>query len=460
MKEAASAAPVTVLDPRERGLRPSDLARRTERHAAIVVLLALTGSVVAWLRLPPIAHDTLWAEDGRTFLQDALDRGPLGTLFLPYAGYLHTVPRLLADAVVGLPVASWAEMMTAGSCLVAGVLTATVFVCSRAVVSWMPARLMLASLTVLAPLAPREVLGNAANMHSLFLWALFWMLLYRPRTRRGGLALGALALLGALTEIQSVLLMPLLLLRARDRSRWFIRAGYLAGVTGQLIATEIAPRAHDGNPAVPPLSVLDGWLINAVTPIAIPQNAIGPVLASSGPLVGILVLACLAIPLLVILREGTTIQRAAAISLVLGSILFYSVDVVDNPQPFYDYATLSTGQLTTVWLTRYGIVPSMMLLAIVPIGVSIALKRPRRAPRLSIRRPAVFATASLLAVCMIIACLLPGPTRRSFGPTWQPQITAARETCETHPDTQLVLRETIGWHVTVPCALISGRGAP
>jgi hypothetical protein len=222
--------------------------RPVVRHPVVgVVLIAVVAALAAWQRIPAIARDTLWAEDGRIFVQGAMDRGPIASLFIPYAGYVHTVPRLIASAVVSfVPVTGWALGMTAGACLVAGILAATVFVATRGIIRWMPARLVLAALTVLAPLAPREVLGDATNLHSLFLWTLFWIVLAAPRTRTSTIGLAVVGLLGALTEVQSLLLLPLLLVVVvlRDRrsgrgwerarrewARWIPRAAVLLGAT-------------------------------------------------------------------------------------------------------------------------------------------------------------------------------------------------------------------------------------
>ncbi|MEO7015401.1 MAG: hypothetical protein ABI130_07755 [Leifsonia sp.] len=428
------------------------------RHpAGAVAVFSAVCAVVAWLRLPPIAWDTLWAEDGRTFLQAASDHGLAHTLFVPYAGYLHAVPRLIAAGVVLLPVAWWAVAMTAASCLVAGFLAAVVFVCTRDVVRWMPARILIASLTVLAPLAPREVLGNAANLHWLFLWALFWILLHSPRTRTGAVGLGIVAMLASLTEIQALVLLPLLLIRPRERMRWIVRGGALLGLTVQVIATLLTPRAHNGNAPVPLLSVGYGWLINAVTPLGVPQVWIGPVVAWVGPAVAVAILLCLTPAVVYTLVRGTVLQRWAAASLVIGSVALYALDVETNPNSFYDYATMSHAQLLTVWLTRYGVVPSMMLAATVPLAVSAVISRRRdlgAVPEGGVERSLAFAACAVLAV-LLLGQVGPQATRRSSGPEWSPQVSAAAVSCvDESPASAVVLRETIGWHVTLSCAQV------
>ena len=113
-------------------------------------------------------------------------------------------------------------------------------------------------------------------------------------------------------------------------------------------------------------------------------------------------------------------------------MVFFTVDITTNPDSFYDYASFTPSQLLGVWLTRYGVVPSMMLIALVPIAASIAVER--RRPALATNpadlghpgaraRSGHHAAARMTAVasCAVIAVLLlaqvgPQMTRRSGGP--------------------------------------------
>lgn len=54
----------------------------------------------------------VWAEDGALFLRDSLTR-PFGSnLAAPYGGYLHVVPRLIAELMSVLPL-TWAPIVVA-----------------------------------------------------------------------------------------------------------------------------------------------------------------------------------------------------------------------------------------------------------------------------------------------------------------------------------------------------------
>jgi hypothetical protein len=329
----------------------------------------------------------------------------------------------------------------------------------------LPARLFIAGLTVIAPYAPREVLGNLANLHSLVLWTLFWIALAGPRTMRTAVMLSAVALVGALTEIQALFLAPLLLLgwreqqARRDRRVWIIWAALLTGMVVQLVVTFGWPRAENTNPAVDPLSIAYGYLINAAMPLVVPQVQLGHVLAATGPTVGVIVLAVVAAGAVYVAMRGTQAQRVLVIAALSGSALIYVASVATNPNSFYDYARLDSAQLSTVWIARYGVVPSMLLALVLPVAAMIALRRSRRRGALGWSVGAVSLVAAAgLAATLIVAQLGPQWTRRSDGPAWQPQLAAATRECRRDEELRFVnLKETIGWTVTVPCRDLTGE---
>lgn len=66
------------------------------RDGMYVLLIALTGLAFAILKLNGVSvESTLWAEDGKIFMQEANVLG-LSSIWTPYAGYLHVYPRLVA----------------------------------------------------------------------------------------------------------------------------------------------------------------------------------------------------------------------------------------------------------------------------------------------------------------------------------------------------------------------------
>lgn len=223
-----------------------------------------------------------------------------------------------------------------GVCVAAAACSIPSFVCLADVIRWMPGRVVIASLTVLAPLAPREVSGNTANLHSLVLWTMFWVILYRPRTRMGGYLLGLLTVIGGLTEIQAVFL---LLWRVRDRTLAWPRIGYLLAVGAQLVVTALWPRQPDNHPAVGFPSMAYGFIINSIVPVRIPQKLIGTALVWGG--VPLCLALCLPLigALIVCVRFGSPSERATALGLVGFAAVVYCASIYPIRPPKHETFT-------------------------------------------------------------------------------------------------------------------------
>lgn len=149
----------------------------------------------------------------------------------------------------------------------------------------------------------------------------------------------------------------------------------------------------------------------------------------------------------------------AALALVGLALLIYSASVYANPHSFYQYAQMDSTALKSVWLARYGVIPSMMLCALIPLAAAAVLGRQRPPERheTAARTAARMAVrvAALLLVLLLLVQFGPQETRRSHGPAWQPQITALQPVCARLPDQTLVtVKETLGWHVQIQCARI------
>lgn len=419
---------------------------RDRMTVPVALAILVVGSVAEWLRLPAVTRGTLWAEDARRFLESAVAAGPAPAVLTPYAGYLHTVPRLIAGAAVQFaPVRSWALVMSAGSCIVAAGVAALVFVLSRDVVEGIVPRLLLAAITLLDPLSPREVLGNTANLHWYFLWLSPWLLLYRPRSRVGAWLLGTVALLASLTEIQLLFATPLIAWRWRDRRRWPVRALFLLGVITQLVVTLTDPRGAGGSALIGIPSLALGYLVNAVLPIVLPSSqSVGWAFTHGGPLIGIVILATLLAVAMWGIVHSRGVVRTLFIVLPVSSMVLYTAAVEATPAAFSDYSAYSPKQWEAPWIDRYGVVPSLLLLAVIPLALSLT----RRVTRM-------IGAVALIAV--LLAQFTPTQTRRDGGPLLSTQVASASQLCTSEPPATLTkLRGAPGgtWLVWVSCARI------
>jgi hypothetical protein len=159
----------------------------------------------------------LWAEDGSTFLKDAIEHG-FGAIFDQYAGYFHVVPRLLAALFARHSLDSFALHVTL-SCLV-------IFAASAALLARSSLRALLPddALRVAGAVALcflpglEEILGNLANLHSaLFLGAVLLSLKSLAVPLRPW-ELALLVIIGS-SAGELVVLLPVFVLRAALRAR-------------------------------------------------------------------------------------------------------------------------------------------------------------------------------------------------------------------------------------------------
>lgn len=397
-----------------------------------MLVLFVVGAAVTLLRVPAEHIDTIWAEDGEQFLREHVRDSAWTSIFKSYAGYQHLIPRLVTALLTSvLPLDAMGVAIFVACAILTGAVAAAVFWLSRDLVPWMPARFALAGITVLLPLSSVEVSGNLADFHSYCLWLMPWLLLYRPRGLGSGIGWGIVALLSAMTEIQALLFVPLLLLMLRREHRfaWPIGAGFVLGMLVQLTSTLIAPRdstaAWQGIP-----SLVLGYLYNTVLPMLSPDvgwelNAV----AMSGALVPALALIPFAAATIVVLVWGTGMQRLLVITLVIASVTVSAAAVTIDGGEYFRYAdhTNSDG-FEGLLIVRYGVASGFFLAGTVPLAAAVLV---RVATARSVRWPKAVAWIAVVGLLLQFAIAsTQAPSARGSGVSWSGNIAEARELCE------------------------------
>ena len=433
--------------------RKVSTTRRRPFDPLTPIVLGVLATAASWLRLPAAVRDTMWAEDGQRFLQDALDHGAFHDLLVPYAGYLHVVPRLVVGVAAEVaPTAQLALAISLGSAIVVGLVTAVVYVCSGAVFTHVAPRILIASITALAPLAPVEVLGSVANLHWYLLWMAPWLLLHRPRTRRGAVVPAVIGFLAALTEIQLVVFLPLVVARPFDRRMWLIRAGVIAGLAGQFAATVLAPRPGSRHLGHDPASTLDGFLLNVVLSSWLPPHAAAALVAATGWVLPWALALPFAAAFAACLRFGGPQRRILAWTLGGGSVATWLLAYWAN-QTVPLYARWGTHDLAVFIPLRYAVVPQMLLLALL---VAAATTLFSASLRRGIRLAALACVA--LAALMLVLQFTPTGTRRDGGPEWMPWVERAERVCTRTAATapQTIPIAPARWGVVLGCSRLDG----
>lgn len=372
-------------------------------------------AAIAWFRLDGLARGTIWAEDGRDFLGGAL-RG--NSVFEPYEGYAHVVPRILAELTVRFAaVADFAVAIAALTVLVAAGIGLLVFGLTAGLGLSRGARAGLALLTVLAPALTTEVSGNAANLHWMFLWLAPWLLLARPTTWVRAVLLGGVAFLAAATEIQLLLFLPLLLVDVRDRRRWPLAAGALLGAAVQMSAFLIDQRtSQDGHPSI--MSAMHGYALQVgggawMTPITPLTSAV----ADHGWWVAYALLVPFVLTCVWLLLTNADL-RVLVMALVIGSVVIWTAGFMMNLGRMAEFAAATPEQIRTIGPLRHAVVPSMFLLAVAVLAAD------------RVRRGVGVAIVATLIVVATWSTDGRGASHRSAGPSWADAVAGARVTCE------------------------------
>jgi len=418
------------------------------------LVLGVLVAGLLWLRLPPSARQTVYAEDGSRFLTDALNGPGWRTVFEPYAGYLHVVPRLVGWLASAMPLQDLALVMVVASCGVTGLVAAVVYACMA---SWVPARLpraWLSLMTALLPLMGSEVVGTTANLHWLLLWGLVWVVLHRPSTVVGAVGLTLVAVLAGLSEIQVLALLPLVLLRGVQRRHgpaWALSPllGCVVSAAAQLAATLSQPRPGAwGVPEVASVARLFGEevllpLVSADRPALHGQLTGG----GSNP-VWLAASSALVVVAYVLVRGDVRLRLIAVLCVVLAALLF-TFTLVTNPGVVD--TRWARGPGVDLFKTRYSIAPELLVLSVVALAWQVASTRADRAAK---------GVVAVVAVGLLAAGALsfhPADNRRYPKDSWPPKVSAARAVCLQQPARLLIsipVSPTPNWRVRLPCSLL------
>lgn len=427
-------------------------------------------TVVFWLwRVPGAERGVVYAEDGELFLMQWTWMEPTRALLEPYAGYQHLVPRVVSGLAQWLlPLERYGLAVQVASVLAVAAISAATVLLARDVIASRVARVTLALVPVVVPLAGLEVLGNLANLHTYCLWLAFWLLLWRPRAWWSASVCGVAMVAATMTEVQTVVLLPLAIARLwwmRERAQPIV-AAFLVGIGGQLASWVLAPRPIEEGVGLDLSDVVVGWLVAAVRPLLVPDATFAfDVLRTVGPAPFLLVLAPFAVAVVVVLVWGDARQRVASIASCLASASVFGGSVLATPFAGLDYAWREGDEWATVLLAvRYGVGAGMLVAAQLPLAVGVVLDRlARRAEQqgtgLRPARAAVGAVAVVLVATMAVLSPSSGSMRQGQ-PGWLTEVDEGEVACEAGADVAELQIVPGGRIVTMPCDELLERATP
>lgn len=202
-----------------------------------VMLLFRVAAVPAW--------NCLYAEDYQVFLVSALAHP--WHLAVPYRGYLELIQRLLAQAISLLPLTWAAFAFAVAGALIAGSCALFTFHASAGYIRSRSLRAVLALSLILLPIAPLELAGDGVNTPWYLMIALFWAVLWRPRSRAGQAASALVAFAVVTSSPLAILFTPLLAMRVlelRSVREHAVTIGWLLGWPLQLYGIAQSYASH------------------------------------------------------------------------------------------------------------------------------------------------------------------------------------------------------------------------
>jgi hypothetical protein len=421
--------------------------RLTIRTVLLAIGAVLAGTAVCLARTTGHGpFDSMWAEDGNEFYDDALNGHATRNVAVGLNGYFVVMNRLIAEVAALAPVGWAPAIMSTSAALITAILALMVYVASGAHLRSTPVRLLVAVPVIACPTGTLSTINNVATLQFVALYAAFWMLLWTTSGRFDrALALSFIAVTG-LNTVLTVVLLPLALLRLyalRGRYALLLVGAVTVPVAVQLygLAAGITSRAGISRPRLDPVWGLLEYLLWAVpysilgerwlAPPAKGLNRFSDVPATQNPYVHtVLILgAYLVVLVAVVLAVRRFTRPAWGLVAVAGgqSVLVFAAEVMSYGYAYHDKSFLMS-ETALLWTDRY-LVPVTLLL----IVTMTALLVPRPADPTD-RRP-VLRVAPILgyaALVLLITLANLRPTSpRSVVPSWSAEVAKARATCQT-----------------------------
>lgn len=352
---------------------PPTLGRRSLAIVAQVVAVGI-GTVLLLLRIPGLpSWDTIYGEDYWEFLVQALQQP--WHVFIAYNGYEQLVPRVLAQFALYLPLAQASRLFAVCGALIAVGCGLFVFHASAGHIRSVPLRALLGAAVVLLPSAPMEIADSSVNTPWYLLLALFWALLWRPRTRKGMAAAALVAFATVASNSLAILFVPLVAARLyvlRQPREHAVTAGWLAGCMVQLpfiLSGLISGHSRlAGRPAPPGVSL--AYYAHEVVLPSLGWHLAWWLQSLAG-------------------RNGATVIVAAVLAVILGAILVvqarnrpFVVTAVATGFVFPVFGTTLIAHIATTPVSpdyeagaRYTALPIFLIEAAVIVGVDYAMRR-------------------------------------------------------------------------------------
>jgi hypothetical protein len=415
----------------------------------VIASLVALGAVLQLFRLgPSTALNSLWAEDGPVFLGGALTHGFLDAVTTPYAEYLVVMPRLIGEVGAAVPLQDAALVMNVTTVIIIALSGLAVWFASAGLIHSPYLRAVLVALMVFCPVSSIETVGSPTSIAWYTSFAVFWLLLWRPRaTWSAGLG-GLLILATGLSTPATLFFIPIAVLRAIDiRGR---RDALIVGSFALAMAIQVPAMVFNDEQVTN--SLWTGSIVTAFLQRVVDGSILGLKLSGStwidwGWPFLIAIVAALGVYLVAMSLRSSSGRLFAAITVATAAAMFLASSYT---RALGDVMSWHAGVYNN-YGDRYAIIPALLLVSAVLVLLDSHYRSSqKRLPILAVGISAV------LLLSLVTSFDIRGVIGRG-GPPWDDALRAATAKCEAKKLTEAPVHiSPRGWSVPVPCkSLIS-----
>ncbi len=412
------------------------------------------------LRVPQTpAWDSIYAEDNGLFLVGGLARP--WHLLVPYAGYEELGPRLIGQLIASfVPLVYASDAYAVAGALIGSASALFLYHASDGYIRSRWLRAMLAAALLLLSLAPLDIIDSGVDSPWYPLTALFFAVLWRPKSWPGMAAAALIAFYATSSEIVALIYAPLLLVRLVALPRWrehAVTAGWLAGLAVQVPV--VLDSYSGGTQRLQPGHLSDPGQVIAFYFHNVVLRALGWRLSlhlmriagynGATVIVGVVLAAGIAWAMAV---GGRQVRLFAVVALVFGFVETAFTVTVSS------YVIFQVPTASFLPAARYSTIPIVLIDAIGIDGVDAYLRRhgPVRLPVWSRIR---FGSRALVAVA-VLACVLGFgwvtdfryATGRAFEGYWRVEAQALLRECGQSRTGEVAVPAWGDAQVTVKCS--------
>jgi hypothetical protein len=397
--------------------------------------------------------NTIWIEDAKNLLSQALN-SPFGqTLKTPISGYYQEPARVITEIAIQFPLSWVPGIMSAAAALQYAVYGLVAYIASGPYLRSPWLRLLIAAPVCVIPLAYTQANNDLVTVQFIGLYGAFWTLLWVPGTRAGRILSPIVLLSVSSTAALAIVLAPLVVARLivdRSKNAIFLAAFWVAGVLLQMSLTLEGKSKHYLFGFNGPLFVLKYYAGRVVPRAIFGESGLGgpganyrgdfePLhIINTAAHVALIGSAWAVVVVAVVLAVARFTDPNWALAVVAGlfSLAMFTDAMLIN---------------TAVVQPRYVIAPALLLYTAL-----VALLRPRRREGTSRARAAfgwlpVAAFAVLLAVAVTLNFRV--TNGRTSSPPWTSVVARATAACD-HPGVTSYLYTHEWWQVSIPCSRV------